>query len=142
MAHEDKLTDADIARFWTLVGKDGPDDCWPWLGSASAAFKLGKYLLRPRRVACYLEYGTAGKFTLHTCQNPWCLNPRHLNPSNTPISQGRGLPAATVLLILQLRQRRLTIKKIATQLGLKYGTVWAILYRESQVELTRCLLPI
>jgi hypothetical protein len=27
-----KLSKADIKKFWTLVEKRGPNDCWRWLG--------------------------------------------------------------------------------------------------------------
>ena len=75
-----------IKRFWTKVDKKGEDDCWPWLGTHN---KGGYGLFWPERrttkgahVYSYELHKGAGveypNDVHHTCVNPDCVNPKHL----------------------------------------------------------------
>lgn len=80
------LTDKDIARFWSKVQKNGPDECWPWIAKAKSAGGYGVLKIRTgqnivaSRISAFLEHGAPkeGKNALHSCDNPICCNPRHL----------------------------------------------------------------
>lgn len=76
-------------RFWDKVEKRGNDECWPWLAARMPrkGFEYGKIgsgtggaPLYAHRVSYELSVGPIpeGLHVLHRCDNPPCVNPRHL----------------------------------------------------------------
>lgn len=76
-------------RFWRLVDRRGPDECWPWLGhrhrGGHGQFNVGDdQRVYAHRFSFELHHGrpvTDGLFVLHkakTCHTPACCNPAHL----------------------------------------------------------------
>ncbi len=93
------LSEKDIARFWSKVNKQGPDDCWPWLGGLSeegyGKFKAQGRTLVAHRVAWELENGPPDDpthtSTCHSCDERYakgdktyrrCCNPAHSWPGS------------------------------------------------------------
>lgn len=80
------LTDVDADRFWEKVDRSGgPDVCWPWTASVSAAgygyFHLREYNVGSHRIAFVAAGGVLTvdePQVLHHCDNPPCCNARHL----------------------------------------------------------------
>jgi len=84
-----ELTGSDIKRFWSKVVKGLRDDCWLWM----AALEHGRFkhrqgygvirvqgrLVRAHTISYALVHGyDHGLFVLHECDEPRCVNPRHL----------------------------------------------------------------
>lgn len=74
-----------MPRLWDKVDVGGPGECWLWTGAknkdgyGSVGMGNGKTELAHRAVWLELVGSIpAGKYVLHTCDNPSCVRPDHL----------------------------------------------------------------
>ena len=73
-------------KFWRYVDKKSDSECWIWKGRKDkdgyGNIKVGKKTKRAHRASYKLNIGKIpkGKMILHSCNNPSCVNPKHLRP--------------------------------------------------------------
>ncbi len=77
------LTVDQLKNFWARVIIKGPNDCWPWIGvtikKGYGRFSVSKHSYLATRIMLALN----GKYNnqlecCHSCNNPNCVNPKHL----------------------------------------------------------------
>lgn len=125
-------------RFWEKVDKRGPDECWPWIGAkvplGYGYIGVGRKVFRASRISYKLHYGIdPGRFVVrHTCDNPPCVNPRHLllgtmkMNARDAIERGRHHAAPRKLTdeqIARIVADNGTCRDIAVRFGVSYGYV-------------------
>lgn len=78
------IFDSQYKRFWEKVNKEGPNDCWEWIGAINGKgygiFSIFNTIFLAHRVSYYIVHGpiSDGTLILHKCDNVKCVNPDHL----------------------------------------------------------------
>jgi len=92
-------------RFWKFVDVRGDDDCWLWTGTLVKQDYGRFYLAAGKPIGAHrfsweISNGRSvpkGMCICHTCDNPKCVNPKHLwlgtNEENTADRHAKGRSA-------------------------------------------------
>ncbi len=97
--------DGLAARFWKRVERGTTNDCWEWTGARCrqgyGTLRSQGRTLSTHRVSWELQRGPVprGKWGLHRCDYPPCVNPQHLflgtrtDNVRDMVAKGRNRPA-------------------------------------------------
>ena len=136
-------------RFWPKVDRSGgPLACWPWTAAlvvGYGALKEGGRVTYAHRVAWELTHGAPLADTeviRHTCDNPPCCNPTHLQrgthadnsrdkllKGRQPFGERHGMSKLTEAQVVEIRQRRAQGERpsvLARAFGVSDGAIWLI----------------
>lgn len=125
-------------RFWEKVKKT--NGCWVWRGSHFQRSGYGEVRVAGKRMPAHrlsylLTHGEipSGKYILHSCDNPTCVNPAHLRagtPRENMIDKAcrfrcnqSELKREDVLEIRRLCKLGVLQKEIAKQYGVHKSTI-------------------
>lgn len=81
------LSPKTISHFWSKAAVKGEDDCWEWLAGKTkfghGVFYLKRKWIGAHRMAFLIQNGflpskESGLLIMHDCENPGCVNPKHL----------------------------------------------------------------
>jgi len=148
-------------RFLSLFNRPNQEDCWEWNGKKNTRgyghFHIGpKRIVGAHRVAYALRYGRIpdGLNVCHICDNPGCVNPRHLfvgtQKDNVADRERKGrmnydhvrgennclskLLRGDTEIIRRLGRLGLTHRRIATVFGVSHKTVFDVIHRNTWQE--------
>lgn len=145
------MNEKDLSRFWSKVNQNsGPDGCWIWTGLRHpfgyGRFGCNKQKMLAHRVSYELEYGklSSDQCVCHRCDNPCCVNPKHLFAGSRSInaadrdSKGRTLKGSQVKnsklseqQVLDIRASTASITDLSREYNVGYANIWAIIKRKS-----------
>lgn len=133
-------TENPYYRWWSFVRTDTYDRCWPWRGSTDQC-GYGMFWLNGKTIhasrAYFLVHDKeipSGLEVCHVCDNPRCVNPRHLylgTPAqNAGDREDRGranrpckLTESKVRVIRGWLQKGIKASSLAQQFGVTYRTI-------------------
>ncbi len=137
-------------RFWCRVYKNRADECWPWIGPC-ARNGYGKFNDKAsaehcaHRLAYTFTYGPIenGLHVMHSCDNPWCCNPRHLS-LGTPTDNQRdckmknrnargarhGMARLTDAQVVSMRrlyaESGISFRELGVMFGINSASAWQV----------------
>lgn len=121
-----------LARFWDKVNKSSSENCWGW--EAQLVRGYGKFWFnganwRAHRFSWLIDNGNipSGACILHRCDNPKCVNPKHLflgshaDNMRDKMNKGRACKKITLPEAFEIRERYATGGVLQRELAAEFG---------------------
>lgn len=92
-----------VLLFWVKVVVGGDDDCWPWQGSRDRKgyghFRCAKGKTNKAHIFSFVLHGgklNKGDHVDHECNNPPCVNPKHLRKLSNGENNARSMSPSAI----------------------------------------------
>lgn len=138
-----------VVRFWEMVEKGAPDECWEWKGQRDTKTNYGlisicNWPYLAHRISYLIEHGSIDPdlLIMHSCDNRICVNPHHLSQgthadnSQDAWIKGRlqkgernGMAKLSSEQVIEIRNRRCqgeSLASIASKYGVWPAAIWRI----------------
>lgn len=147
-----KLQGSLEERFWRFVNKSDENSCWNWVGQKINGY--GRISLGAKSLASDGSHRVSwkmhnkqdipkGMFVMHSCDNPSCVNPKHLSlgtPKDNsqdmiakgrkkiviPIGEQNGKSIINPEIVRFIRSSDLSHAELARQLNISNGCVRSV----------------
>lgn len=146
------ITQDDIQRFMSKI-TERENGCWEWTGSrhqiGHGYFSVGRSIIYAHRFSYVMAHGDIPKdlYVCHSCDNPWCVNPKHLfagtanDNTQDMMNKGRNLYTTRRLSESEVIEMRtmyanggVTIKDVADKFGVSRHSAGNVIRGKSHVE--------
>lgn len=164
------FSDADIERFSSRFEQAGADDCWNWTyiknpGGHGRMWASGRNTLASH-IALHMDGKPrpSGLAALHSCDNPACVNPKHLrwgtqteniadrvsrNRSGAAHGERNGAAKLNAADVLKIRADQRSSRVVAALFGvsqvmvckIKTGKAWAHVSELDAEEVGEAIVP-
>lgn len=138
----------DAARFKRKVLERGPDECWLWQAALNTqrmgygAFGLGRQVIAAHRFAYMLAFEKipAGACVMHRCDNPRCVNPKHLtlgsyaDNNHDMVLKGRAARKLTPESVRKIRGSSLSSRALASKYEVSQHMIMRVLHRKAWAQ--------
>lgn len=145
-----------LERFAAMSDRSGgPNACWTWRGKGvNGGYGRTRFDGRLRyahRVAFWLEYGSWPEAVCHRCDNPPCVNPRHLRAGTLADNtlemwakgrqgvNGKLTDADVIAISTRYNGGRADADALGAEFGVSYRTVYRIAYGPTPKQYLRAL---
>ncbi len=137
-----------LVRFLTKIDVGMPDDCWPWTRDTDkdgyGKLQVKKRPVPAHRLAYQIFRGEVpdGLFVCHECDNPTCVNPRHLflgtsrhniddmvAKRRTLVGERNHQAKLTEAAVVEIRRRCVVGGESMRAIGRAYGVSLAVIRR-------------
>ena len=122
-----------LERFWSKVDMGAPDECWEWTAAkvrdGYGSFTISGKMHGAHRLAWQFVHGhiPEGMFICHHCDNPGCVNHRHLflgtNDDNImdAVKKGRWTQKLTSEEVLEIRKLLAAGERLQREIAKDFG---------------------
>jgi len=120
-----RLTQEQIDRFWSKVDKKSENECWNWLAGIKTKGGYGGFYINQikntascHKISFILEHNfdwedlTKGIVVRHSCNNPQCVNPKHLKLGTCKDNSQDMVKAGNSMAGIKNRKSKLNNKEV------------------------------